>query len=260
DISVSLPAALAELEGEARALIGKAVSRGRVAAKVSLSHADGIDNRLVFDEGLARQYVSAAERIALESGIDTRIAAADLFRAPGVFRIDESGVEPDEARTPLFAALTAALAQLVRMQEDEGSHLRQDLESRLDTIVGGIAEIRALAPQVPPAYRENLRKRLADAGLDIDLGDERLLREIALFAERCDITEELTRLGSHVTLFRSYLSSDEPMGRSLDFLCQEFHRELNTIGSKANDATIARHVVAAKTELEKIREQVQNVQ
>ncbi len=113
---------------------------------------------------------------------------------------------------------------------------------------------------MPPAYRQNLRKRLAESGLDLDLGDDRLLREIALYAERCDITEELTRLDSHVALFRVYLASEEPMGRSLDFLCQEFHRELNTIGSKANDATIARHVVNAKTELEKIREQVQNVQ
>jgi len=103
-------------------------------------------------------------------------------------------------------------------------------------------------------------KRLGESGLALDLDDDRLLREIALYAERCDVTEELTRLDSHVALFRNYLASDEPMGRPLDFLCQELNRELNTIGSKANDAMIARHVVNAKTELEKIREQVQNVQ
>lgn len=260
DISVNLPSALLELEGEARGILARAVSRGRVAAKVTLMHADGTDNRLVFDEGLARQYLAAAKRIAGEGGIETTLAAADLFRAPGVFRVDESGADPAEVREAFLKALSSALAQLMKMQVNEGAHLRADLQTRLDHIVGEIAEIRLLAPRVPLAYRQNLLKRLAESGLDLDLDDERLLREIALFAERCDITEELTRLDSHLALFRIYLASEEPMGRSLDFLCQELHREINTIGSKANDATIARHVVNAKTELEKIREQVQNVQ
>lgn len=260
DISVSLPAGLVELEGEARNLLSRSISRGRIAAKVGLTHGEAFDNRLLFDEGLARQYVAAARRISDESGIDSRITAADLFRAPGVFRIDEAGVSPDIVRAPLLAALEQAIAQLIRMQQDEGDHLRKDLGHRLDHIVDEISDIRRLAPLVPPAYRENLKKRIAEAGVDLALGEDRILREIALFAERCDITEELTRLESHVALFRVYLASDEPMGRSLDFLCQEFSRELNTIGSKANDATIARHVVNAKTELEKIREQVQNVQ
>ncbi len=260
DISVNLPAALLELEGEARNLLAKSVSRGRVVAKVSLSR-DGVGgSRLLFDEELARQYLAAAKRIAGEVGMDASHAAADLFRAPGVFRIDESGADPDEVRDALLEALVSALAQLERMQRDEGAHLRGDLQARLDTIVAEVAAIRRLAPNVAESYRRNLVKRLAESGLALDLDDERLLREIALFSERCDITEELTRLDSHVSLFRVYLASEEPMGRSLDFLCQEFHRELNTVGSKANDATIARHVVNAKTELEKIREQVQNVQ
>lgn len=260
DISVSLPSALVELESEARTLLTRSISRGRIAAKVALTHGEAFDNRLLFDEGLARQYVAAARRISDVGGVDSHITAADLFRAPGVFRIDEAGVQPEVVRGPLLAALEQAIDQLIRMQKEEGNHLRKDLGSRIDHIVREIAEIRHLAPLVPPAYRENLRRRIAEAGVDLALGEDRILREIALFAERCDITEELTRLDSHVALFRVYLASDEPMGRSLDFLCQEFSRELNTIGSKANDATIARHVVNAKTELEKIREQVQNVQ
>jgi uncharacterized protein (TIGR00255 family) len=260
DISVNLPVALQELESEARNLLAKSISRGRLAAKVLLTHDDGTDNRLLFDEGLAKQYVAAVRRIALDTGIEPNLTAADLFRAPGLFRVDESGVDPIEVREALFAALGSALAQLVKMQQDEGGHLRADLQARLTAIVGEVAGIRALAPLVAPAYRQNLMKRLGESGLALDLDDDRLLREIALYAERCDITEELTRLDSHVALFRTYLDSDEPMGRPLDFLCQEFNRELNTIGSKANDAAIARHVVNAKTELEKIREQVQNVQ
>lgn len=260
DISVSLPGALLELESEARQLLSRTISRGRIGAKVVLTHAEAGETRLLFDEGLARQYVAAGKRLSAECGLRADLSAADLFRAPGVFRIDESGADPAEVREPLLAALEAALGQLVKMQEEEGAHLRADLESRLVSIVAGIDGIRGLAPRVAPAYRQNLERRLAESGVSIDLGDDRLLREIALFAERCDVTEELTRLDSHIALFRNYLGSAEPAGRSLDFLCQEIHRELNTIGSKANDADIARHVVAAKTELEKIREQVQNVQ
>ena len=260
DISVNLPAALLELEAEARNLLSKAVSRGRIGAKVSLSHTDTSENRLLFDEDLARQYVEAAKRLSEQTGIETRITAADLFRAPGIFKIDELGASPDEVREALMTALESALSQLVRMQRDEGAHLRADLEARLDSIVREVEGITALAPLVAPGHRQILMKRLSESGLELDLGDERLLREIAFFAERCDVTEELTRLASHVSLFRSYLASDEPMGRNLDFLCQELNRELNTIGSKANDAGIARCVIHSKTELEKIREQVQNVQ
>lgn len=260
DISVNLPAALLELEGEARNLLSAAVSRGRIGAKIVLTHADCSENRLLFDQALARQYVAAAKLIADESGIDTRITAADLFRAPGIFKIDESGADPAEVREALLAALQTALSQLIKMQQGEGEHLRSDLQTRIDTIAREVAEIRELAPLVPQTHRQNLMKRLSESGLELDLNDERLIREIALYAERCDVTEELTRLDSHLALFRSYLASDEPMGRPLDFLCQELNRELNTIGSKANDAAIARGVVHSKTELEKIREQVQNVQ
>ena len=260
DVSVNLRAPLMELEAEARGLLTRSVSPGRIGAKVNLSHTETGDNRLLFDEDLARQYVDAAKRLSAETGIDTRITAADLFRAPGIFKIDELGASPDDVREALMSALEGALSQLVRMQIDEGTHLRNDLAARLDSIVREVEEITALAPLVPIGHRQHLMKRLSESGLELDLGDERLLREIAIFAERCDVTEELTRLASHINLFRTYLASDEPMGRNLDFLCQELNRELNTIGSKANDAGIARCVVHSKTELEKIREQVQNVQ
>lgn len=260
DIAVNLPSALMELEAEARTLIANSISRGRIGAKFTLSHTDATESRLIFDDALAREYVAAAKQIAAETCIDTRITAADLFRAPGIFKIDESGADPQEVRGALLEGLQAALGQLIKMQLDEGLHLRRDLESRIDKIVVEVAQVRDLAPLVPQTQRQNLLKRLNESGLDLDLDDDRLLREIALFAERCDVTEELTRIDSHVCLFRTYLASEEPMGRPLDFLCQELNRELNTIGSKANDATIARCIVHSKTELEKIREQVQNVQ
>jgi len=260
DIGVTLPAGLTELEPDVRRILSEGTSRGRIGLKVSLSHTGGSDSRLVFDRELARQYIAAAKTISDDSGIEPRLTAADLFRAPGIFKIDEDGADPEEIREALMAAVENAFGQLVKMQKEEGENLRTDLLSRIDHIVAEVDVIREVAPTVPQLHRENLHKRLADSGVDIDLDDERILREFAVFSERCDISEELTRIDSHVGQFRTYIQSNEPVGRSLDFLCQEFNRELNTIGSKANDAAIAQRIVNAKTELEKIREQVQNVQ
>ncbi len=260
DIAISLPSTLTELEGEAKRLISDAISRGRIGGRVTLSHTGTTSSHLIFDEGLAQQYIAAAKTLSESGGIETRLTAADLFRAPGLFKIEESNADATDLREPLLTALGQAIEQLTSMQESEGEHLRADLLARLDAIMAEVTVIRDLAPRVPEAHRQNLHKRLQEAGLDLDLNDDRILREIGLYAERSDITEELTRLDSHVTQFRSYLESNEPVGRPLDFLCQEFNRELNTIGSKANDSDIAQRIVNGKTELEKIREQVQNVQ
>ncbi|MEM9015784.1 MAG: YicC/YloC family endoribonuclease [Verrucomicrobiota bacterium] len=260
DISVFLPGSLTELEGEIKRLVNEEVSRGRVTARIAATHTGSTESRLVLDETLAQQYVDATRRISEETGIETRLTAADLFRAPGLFRLEESEADPAGLRNPIVEALNIALKQLVEMQTQEGEHLRSDLIARIEIIVTEIDAIRDIAPRVPIAYRQTLTQRLQDSGLELDLNDERVMREVGIFAERCDITEELTRLDSHIAQFRTYLASDEPVGRPLDFLCQEFNRELNTIGSKANDADIAQRIVIAKTELEKIREQVQNVQ
>ncbi|HEY8961378.1 MAG TPA: DUF1732 domain-containing protein [Luteolibacter sp.] len=152
------------------------------------------------------------------------------------------------------------MEQLLAMRLSEGEHLKEDLLARLAVLEAFAATISTYAPGRPARQREILLKRLREAGLDLDPNDERVLKELAVFAERCDISEELTRLSSHFRKFRDYLDAAEPPGRALDFLCQELFREFNTIGSKANDAGIAQAVVEAKTELEKVREQVQNVE
>lgn len=260
DISVNLPNSLLELEADVRKLLSESVSRGRLGAKVTLTHNGGTEDRLVFDQKMAAQYVEAAKLLSQATGIETRLTAGDLFRAPSLFRIEEANAHPADLKSHLFKALNQALEQLISMQQHEGEHLRRDLLARIDTIVNEVSRIRKLAPSVKDAYRNSLHSRLAEAGLEIDPNDERILREIGLFAERSDITEEITRIDSHLGQFRSYVQSNDPVGRQLDFLCQEFSRELNTIGSKANDVTIAQAVVNSKTELEKIREQVQNVQ
>ncbi len=260
DIAVNLPGRLVDLEPEVRRRIGDNISRGRVNARFTLERRGTDESCLRVDESLARQYVEAARRVSEATGADLRIAAADLFRAPGVFRMEETAADPEVLKDLVIQAADAALAQLVVMQAEEGRHLKADLEARLQAITEEIAGVREQAPAVVAGYRKSLFTRLEGAGLALDLNDDRVLREIGLFAERSDISEELTRIASHLQQFRRYFDSHEPTGRPLDFLCQELNRELNTIGSKANDAAIAQRIVNAKTELEKIREQVQNVQ
>ena len=260
DVSLNLPGSLQELEAELRRVLTESVSRGRIQARINLGHAGESSNHLAFDEGLAQQYIAAARTLAESHGVETRLTAADLFRAPGLFRIEESDARAEDLRDPIRSTLDEALAEFREMQEREGSHLRDDLQERIDEISRLLDQLRELAPRVPELHREHLQQRLEESGLEIAYDDDRVLREIALYAERCDITEELTRLDSHLSQFRSYLASTEPVGRSMDFLCQELNREFNTIGSKANDAEIAQAIVTSKTELEKIREQVQNVQ
>lgn len=260
DINVNLPGSLIELEAEVRRLIGEAISRGRVNARINLNREGGSVSQLSFDEGLAGQYVESVKAFAEKAGIDTQIGAADLFRAPGVFKLDDARVSADQVKDGIFSALAESIVQLIKMQEEEGAHLHDDLCSRITQIESGVAVVKEFAPTVPASYRENLLKRLNESGIDCDFSDDRILREIALFAERCDITEELTRIDHHVAQFRKYFESEEPTGRPLDFLCQELNRELNTIGSKANHPRIAQEIVNAKTELEKFREQIQNVQ
>lgn len=260
DIAIHLPSRLTELEPEVRKRILAAISRGRVNARVQIEATAAGAIELFFDEELARRYIDSVRRLAAETSTGLGLSASDLFRAPGVFRLEESEAELEELREPLMSALDQAIVAMSEMQEREGAHLREDIEGRLEAIGSLAADIRRSAPAVVENYRRNLRSRLQDSGLEIDLDDERVLREIGLYAERCDITEELIRIDSHLNQFRSYFGSGEAMGRPLDFLCQELNREINTIGSKANDAGIAQRIVQAKTELEKIREQVQNVQ
>ena len=276
DIAINLPGRLAAAEADVRKRIAAAVSRGRVNARITLdangaAHATGAGSskaKLSFDKDLAEQYLAAIDSITRDGDRPVEFRPVDLLRAPGVFSLEEETVETEEVLPDLLRVVDEALGALMKMQDTEGQHLRSDLLDRLDTIAASKAAIAERAPQVVVSHRENLLARLQNAGLEIevDLEDERIVREIALFADRCDISEELTRIDSHLQQFSDYLAQDaegaapEPVGRPLDFLCQELNREFNTIGSKANDSVISKHVVALKTELEKVREQVQNVQ
>ncbi len=262
DIVVNLPRSIAELEPMVKRAITEHVSRGRVAVYIQLEPMGGAANAsLQVDDNLATEYFQAIKLLSQIWGATSdNPAPSDLLRAPGVFTVKETEFAVSDVEPLLEDALTGAFQQLLDMQNAEGEVLMADLVSRLETLQGLTRAIAEQAPKVKQHYRSQLLKRLNEADLELSLEDDRLLKEVAVFAERCDISEELIRLESHFEQFRKYLEGEGPTGRSMDFLCQEVNRELNTIGSKANDAAIAQNVVEAKTELEKIREQVQNVQ
>lgn len=262
EISISLPRELDVLESRVRDDINRAVSRGRVSVRVN-SHASDEQKagRVRVNRALARAYAKEFAALADELGLEGRPSLDTVLRAPGVLETDEEVGDAESVWPSLAKALAGSLEQLVRMREKEGANLAADLGARLELMRKAAVTVRERAPQVAEHYRAQLHERIAAAGIPLGPEDrERLLKEVALFADRSDITEELTRLESHFGQFQQCLANPEPVGRTLDFLAQELNREINTIGSKANDAVIAREVVTLKAELERIREQSQNIE
>jgi uncharacterized protein (TIGR00255 family) len=249
-----------ELEARIRRAVLNTISRGRIQVAIQFERPGGDAAPVHVDLRRVDALESAFTRISAHLHRAVIPEAADFLRSPGIIRIEDGGVPAETAWHAIEQALEVAIEQLLEMRATEGRDLARDLGARLDLLEKTAAAIATLAPARPERYREQLLKRLRDTGLELDLQDERVLRELAVFADRCDISEEITRLDSHFRKFRDYMAGREPAGRPLDFLCQEIHREFNTIGSKAADAALAQHVVEAKTELEKIREQVQNVE
>jgi len=260
DIVINMPRELTALESRVRKMIKESVSRGRVNVNIFVKASSSEGGTINVNKDLAKQYYEALKGLELDFGGNNFTENFDPMRANGVINFGVSLPEAEDAWVHVQEALSQAVAHLIKMRSDEGAHLKADLEVRLDKIKNNLERISEYASHVVERHKENLLKRLAASGLELDLNDERVIKEIGIFADRCDITEEITRLESHFIQSEKYFSSNEAVGRPLDFLVQEISRELNTIGSKANDANIAQSIVETKTELEKIREQVQNVE
>lgn len=260
EVVIQCPRELANLEETLRKQVMQRITRGRVQVSVSLERTQGTSTTFKIDAPLARAFTSAINELREATGEALPIEACDLLRQPGILTTTGSDIDLDIARPVAEAALTEAITQLTTMRAREGSDLREDFLRRLNTLRDLTESIESQAANRPTRQRDLLLKRLTESGLEFDPADEKVAREIALFADRCCISEEVTRLDSHFAKFTEYLDAEASCGRALDFLCQEIHREFNTIGSKANDAAVAHLVVEAKTELEKIREQVQNAE
>ena len=257
EVVFNLPRELAPAENALREIIAPALARGR--ATVTATASAGQKARPLVDTTLFRRL--HGELAALRRSLRTpgEIGMPDVIRLyAATAREGTTATAPD--LHALSKAAQSALKSLERMRATEGAHLAGELKRLLNKFTSVVDAIDKLAPDVTRRHREAMRARLADIELPFAADDERLARELALFADRADITEELSRLKSHVAQFRAGLAAKEANGRTLDFLAQEMFRECNTIGSKANSADVAQKVIAAKTELERIREQVQNVE
>jgi uncharacterized protein (TIGR00255 family) len=258
EVVINLPRAWHTLESAVRDLINQGIARGRV--QVSVDFNTGQDAPDGLNLKAAKAYLAELKKLQKDLKLNGAIALETVLRGPGVLREVQEWPEAEEIKDSLLQAVAQALKQLIAMREREGQALVKDSLQRLQFLEKHVKEITRLAPEVQHQYRENLIARLKQAGFQTSLEDERLLKEVALYADRCDITEELTRLQSHFEQFRALLKKKDAVGRTLDFLLQEMNREVNTLGNKGNSLTISRLVVEMKTELEKMREQVQNVE
>ena len=260
ELVVNLPRELGDLESDVRAEVMKNVSRGRVTVAIKLDGGTAQSSSLRVDLTLADEYLKAARELEARTGLENDLRLSIALRWPGVAELQRTEADAESA-TPLGReALSGALTEILRMRDTEGAALGQDINSRLQHLEEIVDQIQAAAAAVLEYHRKALHQRLADAGLAVDLADERLVKELVLYSDRCDISEEITRARSHLVQFQHYLKGDEPVGRPLDFLTQELFREFNTMGSKANNAGLAHLVVEGKTAIEKIREQIQNIE
>jgi uncharacterized protein (TIGR00255 family) len=259
DLAIKLPEEWESLEAAVGEQVRKVAARGRVSVVIELTGENGA-GELVWDEDEIGAVLDKLSDLADARGVSFQPTAELLWSIANSRRKTAELPVAEEAAPVIKAALGEALRGFGAMRAKEGEALLIDFITRLNTLRTQLDTIVARAPQVTAGYREQLLARLRQAGLELDVNDERVLREIALFADRCDVTEELTRLRSHLEQFTALLKSDGEIGRKSEFILQEIGREVNTIGSKANDLAISRAVIELKNELERVREQMANVE
>lgn len=260
DISVKLPRSFLALENKIRKQISQTLQRGKIDVFVSYELAGGAEAAPVVNHELATAYHVLLDELQSELGLSGRLSVEFLASQKGVVEIREPQLDPSLLEECLLRAVDSALVQLMNMRRAEGEETRRDIAERLDAAEDLLQQVEARAPQVPPEWQERLKERLARLNANLEYDPQRVAQEIAFFSDRCDISEELSRFRSHLGQFRDLFKEDDAVGRRMDFLVQELNREVNTMGSKSNDAALTRAVVGMKAELEKVREQVQNVE
>ena len=260
EVKVRLPRELSSLELAVTKLVKEKLARGAVDVIVKRSARASAGLVPVVDMSLAREYRRAFAEVASALAVPDDTTVKDIVGQQNVVRLEEPHANLDEAQKATEAALSEALEGLKAMRAIEGAALDADLNTRLSLVAGWAREVAVLAPKSVELWRARLAARVDELSNGLNIDPQRLAQEVALFAERTDVAEELTRLDSHLAQFTTLLAAAEPTGRKMDFLVQEMHREVNTTGSKSQHADISSRVMQMKTELERIREQVQNVE
>lgn len=260
DIVIRLPRPYMALEERVRRVASERVMRGRLEIFVSVEEFTGKRRTMSLDTDLLRSYMDAIQEARQIADLEGRLSVDTLVNLPDIIRVTEEEVDVEAVWPSFEVALQGTLDKLVEMRRSEGKRLTHDISGRIQWIDGALQQIAQRSPEVVQLYHQRLQRRVAEWQSDVSIDPDRIAAEVALFAERADISEEIVRARSHVQEFLASCQSGSAVGRKLDFLLQELHREINTIGSKANDSEISSYVVAVKSEIEKIREQVQNVE
>lgn len=260
EFSARVPRAYGFLEEKLKTFIKGSISRGKVEVNVLINNLNGKEVNINIDKIMACGYVNALREANKELGLEDDLTLSKIIKFSDIFNVQKVADDEEEILNDVKKVADQALEKFIEMRQTEGMSLKNDLLEKIENIENTLGKVEKAAPVTAERYREKLFAKLQEILEDKNIDEQRVITEAAIFAEKIAIDEETVRLRSHIKQFRELLESDEPLGRKLDFLVQEFNREINTMGSKAQDVEITKCVVDMKSEVEKIREQIQNIE
>lgn len=260
DFSSRIPRQYGFLDDKLKSYINSKVSRGKVECYVSVEALDTEDAAVVINKTLASAYVKALKELSEEYSLKEDFGTAFVSRLPDVFVLKKADEDEEKIWQLVKSVTDEAIEKFIQMRAVEGAKMKEDVASRAEYILDCVSFIEERSPQTVKEYNDKLVERVHEIIGDVSLDEQRIIQEVAVYADKVAVAEETVRLRSHIAQLKTFLESEEPIGRKMDFLVQEINRETNTIGSKANDVDIARKVVDIKAEVEKIREQIQNIE
>lgn len=260
DINIRLPKSMFAFEEKIRKMISQTLNRGKVDVFINTKSYGKGDGVAKLNEELAKSYLQCLKTLVTELNVEDDITATRLAKFPDVINVEEKEENADEIFNTISPLIEEALKMMDNMRNVEGEQLKEDILQKLIAIEGYVKEVSVIAEEVPKNYKKKLEERIKELTTSVEVDETRLAQEIAIFADKASVDEEITRLNSHIGQMRETLNLSEPIGRKLDFIIQEMNRETNTIGSKANDMGMTNIVINIKNLIEKIREQVQNIE
>lgn len=260
EFSSKLPRSYGFLDEKLKSFFGGKLTRGKMECYVQIEAVEEPDTVISLNHSLVKGYLDAYKELAETYGLENNIKVSDISRVSDIFTVRKQAADEDRIWAAVHTVAQSALEGFIAMREREGARLKADVLSRLDEIISNVEFIEERSPQTVAEYNEKLLGRLKELLGDTHIDEQRILTEAAIFADKIAVAEETVRLRSHISQLRSFLEQSDAVGKKMDFLVQELNREANTIGSKAQDVEIARRVVAIKAEIEKIREQIQNIE
>ena len=260
EFSARVPRAYGYIEEKLKSFLNGRISRGKVEVSVSIAAVEAADTLIEINKAVAKGYVDALRSVGGELGLADDLTLSQLVRLPDIFTVRKTADDEEQIWNSVKTVADEAVSKFISMREAEGLKMKEDVLERADIIERLVDEVDRLSPISAENYRSKLYSRLCEVLADKNIDEQRIVTEAAIFADKTAVAEETVRLKSHIRQLRDMLALDEPVGRKLDFLIQEFNREANTIGSKAQDIAVTKIVVDLKSEIEKIREQIQNIE